>query len=639
MGVVGRTAPEVLEAMRDRLWHRGPDDAGTFFDNEVSLGHRRLAIVDLSPAGRQPLANEDGSVQVVFNGEIYNHHDFRRRLETLGHPFRTRTDTESILHAYEEWGSDCVGQLDGMFAFVLYDRRRRILMGARDRMGKKPLYYLGEAVGESENRIAFAFASEIKALRAHPVIEANLRLDHRALVSYLLCDYVSRAERILSPIRLLPPAHAFEFGLPGSTREGFRAWRYWESAPIGAAEEAAGEERAAARLIELLEAAIARRLMADVPLGVFLSGGIDSSTLVALLRRIRPDQPIDTFSIGFDEPSFDESAAAAMVARHFQTRHHVRRFTITDMLSELPRVTRMLDEPFADPSVLPVSMLSAFARECVTVALGGDGGDELLAGYDPFRAIGPSRLYDLLTPARVHAQAVRWARRLPRSYGNMGWPFRIERFLRGAKLPFGYRLPTWMGAFSLPGLERLLPDAGQELEPARAYEEILAEDARMVARGAGLLGRASRFYERFYLEGDILVKIDRASMLHSLEVRAPFLDREVVEFCHGLPAAWKLRRGGKYLLRRAVRNLLPTAILRRSKKGFGIPIAAWFRGALAKEGRQTLLDEWPGCLDFVCREEVARLWNEHQQGTANHYKELWALFMLARWAREHWDRS
>jgi len=645
-GFVGATDHDVLLRMREALVHRGPDEGGSFTDGDVSLASRRLAIVDPSH-GQQPLVSDDGSIVVVFNGEIYNHPRLRARLESEGHRYRTQADTESILHAYERFDTGCVEHLDGMFAFVLFDLRRRWLFGARDRLGKKPLYYTAHGFGERDREVRFAFASELKSLAAHPAIVSGRRLNPKALVRYLLNDYVLGRQSIYEGIERLGAGCAFTFGLPGSQREGFRSWSFWRL-PWGEHEESTSgqvpsEAEASRRVVELLDAAVADRLMADVPLGAFLSGGIDSSTVVALLCGHRPPGEIQTFSIAFEEPSFDESTFARQVAGQLGTRHRERTFTSRDLLDELPHVVAMLDEPFADPSILPFSLLSKFARQHVTVALGGDGGDELFAGYDPLRALAPARLYRRLVRGWLHGRVIQpLAARLPRSEANLSWDFLINRFLRGARMDEPLRLAAWMGSFDLAGLQRLLPNFGDELKAEVAHAEMIAAFSELAADSADGLTPALDFYERFYLVDDILVKVDRGSMMHSLEVRSPFLDTALVEYVNRLPFHYKLRgRTAKYLLKRAVTSehagqpLVPRSIAYRRKKGFGIPLARWIRGELRDEFREVLGAGWPRQLDMFERREIARLLDEHLVGAANNYKELWALFMLAQWARRY----
>jgi len=631
-GIVGFVGPRddaVLTDMRDALQHRGPDGFGNFADDRVSLGHRRLAIVDVAD-GAQPMHSAHGQTNIVYNGEIYNHPTLKREHEAAGIRYRTRCDTETILHLYDRFGFDCIPKLEGQFAFVLYDRRKNLLFGARDPMGEKPFAYTIPQSGA----VKFAFASESKALAKHPALQREFGLSRRAIVDYLLHDYTVGEQTFHEGIKRLPPGHAFVYGLENSTRPGFRSWRYWDL-------DFNPREGDTDQALELLGLAVKKQLMSDVPLGVFLSGGVDSSSIVALLARHRPVAQIDTFSIGFDDLSFDESEYASAVAKLFGTRHHHRRFTAADLFHQLPILAAHLDEPFADPSILPVSLLSGFAREHVTVALGGDGGDELFAGYDPFRAIGPAGRYRRFVPRILHERVARpLARRLPASDANMGLAFRVQRFLRGLSAPSPLQTAVWMGPFSWHGLQRLMPDLASRFRLEDAYENELAALDRLkqtITKPDDLIG-ALDFFQSIYLPDDILVKVDRASMRHSLEVRCPFLDPRLVEYANHLPGSFKLRHGRtkagfKDLL--VKHNLLPPHIVHRKKKGFGIPVARWLKNELRPEFESRVLHNWPADLPPLVPGEIDRLWSNHLHGKQNNYKELWALLMLAWWRQEH----
>jgi asparagine synthase (glutamine-hydrolysing) len=624
-GIVGDVTPGTLRAMTDAIAHRGPDADGFVQAGLVGLGHRRLSIVDLE-GGRQPMLDESGELAIVFNGEIWNHPELTARFSADG-PYRTRSDTETILRAYRKYGTACVDHLDGMFAFVIHDRARRLLFGARDRFGKKPLYRTTRPFG----RIDFAFASEVKALRACPEIASGVSLSEPALVSYLLNDYVTGSRSIWDGIAQVGPGSAFTFGLPASAREGYHEWTFWrrrvacDDAPRA---EPPPYEEACRTVVDLLVRAVQRRFMADVPVGVLLSGGIDSSSIVACARRAGCP-PLETFSIGFGEDSFDETPFSAEVARLFGTEHHHRVFTSEELVARAERVAWMMDEPFADPSVLPTSFLCELAAEHVKTVLGGDGADELLAGYDPFKALGPAACYERLVPRWAHRSVVApLARLLPDSGANMSAAFKLTRFLRGVHVPPGTRVRTWMGAFSPEQLAALLPDVR------------LDEDA--TGGGAGpptsdAIASALDFYQESYLTGDILVKVDRASMLHSLEVRSPFLDLALAEYVNALPSSYKYRRGTtKRLLKDALvgSGMLPPTIVHRRKKGFGIPVARWMRDDLHGYFRDVLLGELPPILGMLDRRAIAELWARHCRRAANCYKELWALTMLIQWARQ-----
>jgi len=643
VGYVGAPNPGVLTAMRDELTHRGPDECGNFIDERVSLGHRRLSIIDLEH-GHQPATNRDESVVLVYNGEIYNHLTVRGELETSGYQYDSHCDTESVIHAYEQFGTACVDHLDGMFAFVLFDRVRGLLFGARDRMGKKPLYYTSRPFQGNGHRVEFAFASELKSLRQHPAIAPELKISDPAVLSFLLHDYVVGAQSVYQNVRRLLPGHAFTFGLPGSGRDGFRAWRYWDIdfSPTEGACRAPSEKEARERVRTLLTSAVEARLMSDVPLGVLLSGGLDSSLVTSLMTQLRHAHSVKTFTIGFHEASFDESRHAAKVAAYLGTDHHCRWFAISDVQHHMDRLIDALDEPFADPSILPYSMLCEFARERVTVAMGGDGGDELFAGYDPFRAIRPARVYAKAIPEWLHRGAiVPLASLIPTSGRNLSLSFKAARFLRGVTVPPRAWPPVWMAPFTIAQLQRLVPDLARDLTVEAGY-------ASFLERSWGLKHDVDimlYFYQRFYLPDNILFKADRASMLHSLEVRSPLLDTALVTYVNRLPAHLKLRRTTKYLLKRVAEGgngqnpLLPRSIIRRRKKGFGIPIARWIREGLYDLFHETLLGNWPSSLGMFEPKEVARLLDRHRRGTENHYKELWALFVLASWADRHSRRA
>jgi asparagine synthase (glutamine-hydrolysing) len=627
-GIIGRPSRDVVVRMRDVLAHRGPDESGEFVDDFVGLGHRRLSIVDLK-TGQQPLHSADGSVVVVFNGEIYNHPTLRKELERRGFGYRTNSDTESIVNAYLAFGTDSAKYLDGMFAFVLYDRAKKLVFGARDRFGKKPLFY---ASARESGQTSFVFGSEIRSLLQHPAVRREAVVSEQGVQDYLLHDYVPGSRTIFANIAKLEAGHAFTIDLREPSLAP-KVWRYWDNPIAKAPASSLSEDEAAHEAGQLLEQAVKRRLMSDVPLGVFLSGGVDSSVITALLTRSMPPNEIRTFAIGFREKSFDESEFATAVAKHLGTTHQSRIFSAADCVVELERVTEHMDEPLADPSILPTSMLCRFARESVTVALGGDGGDELFAGYDPFVALAPARLYHAIVPRPLHRAAIGVARLLPASAKNMSLGFRVQRFLRGAGVPAELRLATWMSPFAPAEIARILPGV-----PATAA--VLGSEAelyRTVRDGAGDdVQAALAYFQRFYLTDDILVKVDRASMMHGLEVRAPFLDTALVELVNRLPSHLKLRSGvRKYLLKRIASRMapLPASILGRAKKGFGIPVAQWIRKELRAEFHDALTNDWPQSLEMIDRREVERLLAAHVAGRENNYKELWALFTLVAWAR------
>ncbi|HEX9578398.1 MAG TPA: asparagine synthase (glutamine-hydrolyzing), partial [Myxococcales bacterium] len=537
-------APDVEGVRRaaNAIQHRGPDAEGFFNEGAASLGHRRLAILDLE-SGDQPMTRE--GVTLVFNGEAYDFAELRDELRSKGHPFTTRSDTEVVLRAYLEWGEQFPERVHGMFALALWDARSRKLLLARDRLGKKPLYYF--AAGKR-----CVFGSELKALVAHGGVPRELDTD--ALVQYLACEYVPAPASIYRSIRKLPAAHLAVFD-----NAGLRLRRYW-SLPTP---EAAAPEGAAAELVSLLDAAVKKRLVADVPVGVFLSGGIDSTSIAALAARHK--KPLRTFSIGFTEESFDESPWAELASKRLHTEHSSQKFSGADCLDLLPAAVSQLDEPFADPSFLPTLLLSRFTRQHVKVALAGDGGDELFAGYDPFLAHRPAALLARL-PRPLRALLLAAVSRLPASSRNMSLDFRIKQFLRGLDARPSLRHQAWLASFLPEEIAGLLrPELRAHATEQVAFGQVLEDLAGLAA---GSMDEALRFYLSRYLADDILVKADRASMAASLELRAPYLDTRVVEFAARLP--WRMKVSlsrTKVLLKKALRGIVPDETLQRPKKG------------------------------------------------------------------------
>jgi asparagine synthase (glutamine-hydrolysing) len=612
-----RAMPGVLDAMCTAMTHRGPDDQGTLERGPVGLGMRRLSIIDVG-GGHQPISNEDGSVWVVFNGEIYNHPELQATLTARGHRLATRSDTEVIVHLYEDHGEDFVKHLNGMFAIALWDAKREKLILARDRMGEKPLYY---ATLEDQ----LLWGSELKCLLAHPAVPRRLSLP--ALSRYLQLEYVPAPHSILEGVHKLPPAH-----LLVAERGETRVFPYWRL-DLTPTAPALSEAEALEELKGRLDVAVRRRLLSEVPLGVFLSGGIDSSTIAALAARHAPGR-LKTFSIGFEDPSFDESAHARAVARHLGTDHHEEILSPSRLIDLVPDLTRLLDEPFGDASVMPTYMLSRFAREHVTVALGGDGGDELFGGYPTYQAQKLAAVYDALPgPLRalVGGAGRLVAGGLPVSTNNLSLDFKLKKFTGALDAPALERHLQWLGSFSPADQAGLL---SAEVRAALAGDDLYRE-ARAVWGASAANDPIARYLHldaSTYLPDDILVKVDRASMATSLEVRAPFLDHTLVEFVAGLPSHYKLHgMTTKHLLKRAAADMLPDQILKRPKKGFGIPVAKWFQGEL----RSMMLDVFsPARLREAGLFEVSavqKLVKEHLDGTRDHRKPLWTLFMFELW--------
>ncbi len=615
--------PSVLRAMTRALTHRGPDAEGYVSADGVAMGHRRLVVID-PLGGAQPMRDDRSGLSVVFNGEIYNYRRLNTELSSLGFAARTRSDTETVLNAYAAWGDQCVDHFNGMFAFVIHDRRRRCLFGARDRMGKKPLYYVCD-------RDRFIFASEPRALLEHPAVRREM--DPEGLARYLVFEHVPAPMTIYQGMRKLPHAHRFRFDLDTGR---FAVERYWDLPIPSPADHERDEAYWVDRLRVTLDDAVGRRLEADVPLGVFLSGGIDSAAVTAAVARRVGADSVNTFSLGFNDPRFDESARARRLAVALGTNHHEHVVGPREVLEALPAVDTLLDEPFADASIIPTWLLARFARRDITVALSGDGGDELFAGYQTFRALGAARLYNAVVPAAFHRRVVTpLADRLPAGNGYFSPDFVARRFLRGVKVPPHQRLWRWLGALAPDELAGLVtPELLEQINPGAIFSQLLWLDGAMLDRDPVV--RDAHLFTRTYLADGVLTKVDRAAMACSLEVRSPLLDVELVELAASIPGRFKVTRGRlKHVFREAVRGSVPDEVLDRPKQGFALPIGAWFRGPL----RELLLDTLD---ERVIREQglfrpdaVRRLLDEHLAGHRDHRKPLFALFMFQRW-RHRW---
>jgi asparagine synthase (glutamine-hydrolysing) len=616
----GVTDNSAIRAMLTCIAHRGPDDEGDWSDQGVVLGHRRLSVIDVE-GGHQPLFGARPSTVVVCNGEIYNYRELAKELRARGHQFKTASDTEVIAHAYDEWGLDCLDKLDGMFALVVWDGEARRLVLARDRMGEKPVYY-------TRTNELFLFASELTSLLQHPDVDSEL--DFEALSEYLAMEYVAAPRTILRNTRKLEPGCALIL-----ENGELRHLRYWTLDPKPKMKIEYHE--AVMMLREKLDAAVSSRLVSDVPLGIFLSGGLDSSTVAAIAAQ---HGALDTFSIGFTEKSFDESDHARLVAKHIGSKHHERIFKGEEMVDLVPKLPAMLDEPLGDASILPTALLSAFARERVTVALGGDGGDELFAGYPMHQAHRVAGFVRAVpSPLRDAMAAV--ARAMPVEHTNFALPFKILTFLKGAgaRAPLNHAL--WMSSFAPTEQARLLThDVWQQSgEGAEAFRPVIESWAR--SEGAQPLARATHLDALTYLPNDILMKVDRASMRVALEVRAPFLARDVVEFAFALPDSYRMRGGnGKRLLKDAARVLLPSKIIDRPKKGFGIPVAAWLNGPLEPLVRDVLSEDSIKRAGIFDPAFVSGMVDAHAEKKADLRKPLWTLLVFELWRRHHLaDRS
>lgn len=607
--------------MADALTHRGPDDWGVWSDEHCALGHRRLSIIDLSEAGRQPLSNANGSIWITYNGEIYNFQALRKELESLGHRFRTRTDTEVIVYAYEQWGVDCAKRLRGMFAFAIWDQRRRRLFMARDRVGKKPLFYT--QVGDR-----FLFASELQALVADASVSRIV--DRAAIDEYLSWGYVPAPRTAFEGISKLLPAHWLTLELKQSGA-ALNIERYWnlEYGP----KLALDEREAAEALREKLTEAVRLRMIADVPLGAFLSGGIDSSIVVGLMARLS-DQPVKTFSIGFEETAYNELGHARRVAERCGTDHS--EFIVKpDALAILPKLVRHYGEPYADSSAIPTYYVSEMTRPRVKVALNGDGGDESFAGYERYFGNRVAEWVRRVPGGRWPALAL--SRILPDSLDQKSRLRQAKRFFSATTQPMAIRYSRWVGYFTEEAKRRLY---SRELRsslnghcPPDWLQSLFAE-----AQGLDPVDCAMAVDTQSYLPYDLLVKVDITTMANSLEARSPFLDHEVMELAARLPVHLKLRgKQSKYLLRRTFADLLPPANVNRRKMGFGVPLGQWFRGPLRPLLEDGLLSEQLARRKYFDEEVIRSMVADHIQQRADHSFALWNLLMLELWHREFID--
>ncbi len=613
---------QTLERMSDALRHRGPDDRHTYFahhrDGEgreigVGLGFRRLSIIDLAGA-RQPMTNEDGSIWLVFNGEIYNFRDLRRRLEGAGHQFATHGDGESILHLYEDIGTDCFQHLNGMFAVALWDSRRCRLVLGRDRLGKKPLYYTVQG-----DRLLFA--SELKSFAEVPGWKPEI--DPAAIDEFLTYQYIPHPRTIWKGVRKLEPGHYAVFQNGQLTVS-----RYWDFDP--SRESELTQPQAIASLRELLDDSIAKRLQSDVPLGAFLSGGIDSSLVVAIAQRQR-DTPIRTFTIGFAEKDFDESIYAAEVAKFVGTDH--TRFEVApDGVQIIDKLVWHYDEPFGDSSAIPTWYLSELTRTQVTVALSGDGGDELFAGYDRYRALWLSRLMQRALPLH-RMPGISLIQRLPDSSRQRSIVRRGKRFLEALGQDMARCYLNWLQIFPESLRAELYNQDFVERLPGDDPFEFLKR-AWVRSGNRDVVTKASLADLETYLPCDLLNKVDIASMAHGLEVRQPLLDYRVVELAAALPVKMKFRgKKGKLILRAAFGDLVPQTVWTRQKMGFGVPIAGWFRGPLKEMVHDLLLSDSSRINEFFRQEVVHRLVTDHESMKQNHAYRLWNLLVLEKWMR------
>jgi asparagine synthase (glutamine-hydrolysing) len=603
---------KLLETMNDSLWHRGPDESGVHIEGGVGLGHRRLSIIDLS-SGQQPMYNEDDTVVVVYNGEIYNHEALRKELQQKGHIFKNHCDTEVIVHAWEEWGEECVTRFNGMFSFGIWDRNRSTLFLARDRLGIKPLYYSVLPCGR------VLFASELKALTIHPDI--SRQLDKQAVEEYFAFGYVPEPRTILEGVLKLRPGHTLRIERGRPFPEPREFWDVpFEPNPSSSFEDAQAE------LVDRLKASVARRLMAEVPLGAFLSGGVDSSAVVAMMAELSQTS-VNTCSISFGDPRYNESEFAKMVADRYHTAHHVEQVG-SDDFDLIDTLASVYDEPFADSSAMPTYRVCQLARKHVIVALSGDGGDENFAGYRRYRwHVYEERVRSLL-PQALRGPVFGL---LGTVYPKLDWapkPLRAKTTFQALARD---SLAGFLDNVSVvsDSNRRLLFSDGfvKDLQGYNAVEVLKYHAKRSPVQDP--LSLVQYLDLKTYLPGDILTKVDRASMAHSLEVRVPILDHTFTEWASGLPPKWRLHgREGKHIFKQAMVGHLPADVLFREKMGFAVPLASWFRGPLKQRVRELI--DTPGLRDtgLFDNQAIDTMIRHHQAGLRDHAAIIWALVMF-----------
>lgn len=608
----GNAGLDILRRMNHTLRHRGPDDEGYYQDHQAALAMRRLSVIDLK-TGHQPIANETGTVWVVYNGEIYNFLQVRKELESRGHVFRTQTDTEIIVHAYEEYGDDCVSHFNGMFAFALWDAQKARLLLARDRLGIKPLFYWTD-----HSRLVFG--SELKAVTAHPSVPRSV--DLTALDLFLTLEYIPAPRTIYQGIQKLPPGHILVL-----SQGKISIRQYWDVTPDTVT---LTEAECTEALAEMIQESVRLRMISDVPLGVFLSGGMDSSTIAAYMSRAA-SAPVQTFSIGFEDSSYNELPYARAVAEHIGAQHHEEVLN-PDIRDLVERLVGHMDEPFADTSIFPTFLVSEMARRHVTVVLSGDGGDELFAGYDTYLAENLDRRYYSKLPAAIRRRLLpKIADWLPPQPAKKGTINKIKRMIEGGAIDGSLQHARWM-IFLNPAMKAALyqPDlqAVQHTDPT----------ANLFA---GYFARASQFDPlaqqqyvdiKTYLADDILAKVDRMSMAVSLEARVPLLDYRIVEFALNLPPRMKLNGARtKIILRNAVKGVVPDIVLNKPKQGFSIPMKHWLGDTLKPMMLDLLSEEGLRKSGYFAPQVVSQWIREHLEGRVNHSHRLWPLMVFALW--------
>lgn len=612
----------VIEHMTNSLIHRGPDTSGHYVDHRMALGMRRLSIIDLA-TGDQPMTNEAQSIHLVSNGEIYNFPELRAQLTKLGHSFASSSDTECLVHGYEEWGENLFSRINGMFATAIWDPNQDTLLLARDRTGIKPLYY-------TVSNGLLIFGSELKAILSCNYV--NAELDLKSLGFYLSMENVPSPKSIFKDIHKLRSGHYLR--VTGGEVTEIQYWDFQlnrsenttDQSPLSRPHEFRG----------ILQNAVQSEMASDVPVGVLLSGGLDSSAIAALAAR-ETTHRLQTFSIGFDEPSFDESKFAREASSHIGTDHYEKQLTASDLQQALPKINVFLDEPLADASIIPTFLVSKFAREHVKVVLGGDGGDEMLAGYSTMQAHKVATAYRML-PSPIRDYLIpKIAQLIPVGHNDFSFDFKVSRFIRGASVSRSLQHQMWLGSFYGKQLDDLLNDDVKEQMLAADVELLVGQELDN-CQADDQMNRLLRQDMRFYMEGGILTKVDRASMSVSLETRVPFLNKIVLDYLESTPVSLKLRGfKRKWLLRQAMKDLLPKNILDRKKKGFSMPVAKWLAEDLHDLARAYLSPERIGKDGLFNPNYVTALLDDHTKRRRNHHKLLWTLLMFQLWKDEWLD--
>lgn len=632
----GRDSPNrrVIAEMNDLQAHRGPDGEGILIDGNAGFGHRRLSILDLSESADQPMSDPETGVLLTFNGEIYNYVEIRSELKALGHRFKSSGDTEVLLRAYLEWGTEVVSHLSGMFAFAIYDQRRQMLFAARDPKGQKPFFYHCGPDG-------FVFASELTALMAHPDMPRSI--DRDSLVHYLVFESFPAPQTPLQGVKKLPPGHCLSYR---PNDNDIKTWPFWENngKQIKEAQLHAPDLPTDAdfeRLENVLRRSVNRHLRSDVPVGVFLSGGIDSSTLAILACDILGAENVRTFTVASSEPSFNEADEARATAEYLGTQHHETTLRPEQALETVPHILNRLDEPLSDPGLIAIYQVADFASQHVKVVLSGDGGDEFLYGYPPFAKWNLAEFFEKFPLWLKRGLLSKVIDGLPAQYGYMGTFYKAKLFSRGFGRPAATRNSAWIGSFLPNELCSLLIN-GQDmamLQPDdEGIEPVYAGIVQTHNRFQDLdpLARLAFEYQDSYLPNCICSHTDKANMMHSLEARAPFLDPELMNYFNSMPSSWKLHKGkGKWILREYLGRRQKNAVAKKPKQGFTVPLAIWLRKELKGLGDELLDSDLIAAGGLFDPSQVRRLWNEHQTGKENHYKKLWTLIVFQAWWRRH----